>query len=493
MKKFIVSIDAGTTSIRSILFDIKGKPIFSSQKEFTQYFPKNGWVEHDPDEIWIKTKKTLLDVIKKAKKLKGKILTIGITNQRETTILWNKKNDKVVYKAIVWQDRRTEEFCKKLRSQNRETSFFNKTGLLIDPYFSATKVKWVLDNIPLAKKLMKKDELLFGTIDSFLIWRLTKQQVHATDATNASRTMLYNISTNKWDDGILKLLKIKKNILPEVKDCSDDFGSTHSSITGQPIPINGVVGDQQAATIGQCCFEPGSIKSTYGTGAFVLLNTGNKIIYSKNRLLTTIAYRIKGKTTYAMEGSIFIAGAGVQWLRDRMKFFKKASETEKIVKSLKNNNDIYLVPAFTGLGAPYWNANSRGVLSGLTRDTGPKQIVRAIIESVAYQTYDLFEAMKHDGLRPRLVKVDGGMVMNNWFSQFLSNVVNVGVLRPKVKETTALGAAFMAGLQIGVYKSLKDISKNWSLDRKFSPKMKNKNRSNLIIGWSKAIKRTLIN
>ena len=493
MKKFIVSIDAGTTSIRSILFDLKGKPVFSSQKEFTQYFPKNGWVEHDPDEIWIKTKKTLLDVIKKAKKLKGKILTIGITNQRETTILWNKKNNKVVYKAIVWQDRRTEEFCKKLRSQNRETSFFNKTGLLIDPYFSATKVKWVLDNIPLAKKLMKKDELLFGTIDSFLIWRLTKQQVHATDATNASRTMLYNISTNKWDDGILKLLKIKKNILPEVKDCSDDFGSTHSSITGQPIPINGVVGDQQAATIGQCCFEPGSIKSTYGTGAFVLLNTGNKIIYSKNRLLTTIAYRIKGKTTYALEGSIFIAGAGVQWLRDRMKFFKKASETEKIVKSLKNNSDIYLVPAFTGLGAPYWNANSRGVLSGLTRDTGPKQIVRAIIESVAYQTYDLFEAMKHDGLRPRLVKVDGGMVMNNWFSQFLSNVVNVGVLRPKVKETTALGAAFMAGLQIGVYKSLKDISKNWSLDRKFSPKMKNKNRSNLIKGWSKAIKRTLIN
>ena len=493
MKKFIVSIDAGTTSIRSILFDLKGKPVFSSQKEFTQYFPKNGWVEHDPDEIWIKTKKTLLDVIKKAKKLKGKILTIGITNQRETTILWNKKNNKVVYKAIVWQDRRTEEFCKKLRSQNRETSFFNKTGLLIDPYFSATKVKWVLDNIPLAKKLMKKDELLFGTIDSFLIWRLTKQQVHATDATNASRTMLYNISTNKWDDGILKLLKIKKNILPEVKDCSDDFGSTHSSITGQPIPINGVVGDQQAATIGQCCFEPGSIKSTYGTGAFVLLNTGNKIIYSKNRLLTTIAYRIKGKTTYALEGSIFIAGAGVQWLRDRMKFFKKASETEKIVKSLKNNSDIYLVPAFTGLGAPYWNANSRGVLSGLTRDTGPKQIVRAIIESVAYQTYDLFEAMKHDGLRPRLVKVDGGMVMNNWFSQFLSNVVNVGVLRPKVQETTALGAAFMAGLQIGVYKSLKDISKNWSLDRKFSPKMKNKNRSILIEGWSKAVKRTLIN
>jgi len=493
VKKFIVSIDAGTTSIRSILFDLKGKPIFSSQKEFTQYFPKNGWVEHNPEEIWQKVKKTLSDAVNKAKKLKGKVLTIGITNQRETTILWNKKTGKVVYKAIVWQDRRTEDFCKKLRNQNKETFFFNKTGLLIDPYFSATKVKWILDNIPLAKKLMKKNELLFGTIDSFLIWRLTKKQTHATDATNASRTMLYNISSNKWDKSILKLLKIKKNILPEVKDCSDDFGFTHSSITGQPIPINGVVGDQQAATIGQCCFEPGSLKSTYGTGAFVLLNTGSKIIYSKNRLLTTIAYRIKGKTTYAMEGSIFIAGAGVQWLRDRMKFFNKASETEKIVRSLKDNSDVYLVPAFTGLGAPYWNANARGVLSGLTRDTGPKQIVRSIIESVAYQTYDLFEAMKHDGLRPRLVKVDGGMVMNNWFSQFLSDVVNVGVLRPKVQETTALGAAFMAGLKIGIYKSLSDISKKWSLDKKFVPKMNYKTRSFLLNGWSKAIKRTLIN
>jgi glycerol kinase len=492
VKKFIISIDAGTTSIRSVLFDIKGKPVFSSQKEFTQYFPKNGWVEHDPDEIWNKTKRTLLDVIRKAKKLKGKILTIGIANQRETTILWNKKTGKVVYKAIVWQDRRTEEFCKKLRDQNKETTFFNKTGLLIDPYFSATKVKWILDKIPLAKKLMQKDELLFGTIDTFLIWRLTKRKIHATDATNASRTMLYNISSNKWDDGILKLLKIKKSILPEVKNCSDDFGSTHYSITGQSIPINGVVGDQQAATIGQCCFEPGSLKSTFGTGAFVLLNTGNKIIYSKNRLLTTIAYRLKGKTTYAMEGSIFIAGAGVQWLRDRMKFFKKASETEKIVKSLKDNSDVYLVPAFTGLGAPYWAANARGVLSGLTRDTGPKEIVRAIIESVAYQTHDLFEAMKHDGLRPRVVKVDGGMVMNNWFSQFLSDVVDVGVLRPRVKETTALGAAFMAGLHVGVYKSLKDISNKWVLDKKFNPRIKKNKRKLLLKGWSKAIQRTLI-
>ena len=493
MRKFIISIDQGTTSSRAILFSLKGKPVYSSQKEFTQYFPKSGWVEHDPDEIWRTTMKTLRDVIAKAKKLRGKILSIGITNQRETTVLWDIKNGKPVYKAIVWQDRRQEEFCKKLRRQNKDTMIFNKTGLLIDSYFSGTKIKWILDNVPKAKQLMNKRQLLFGTIDSFLIWKLTKGKVHATDATNASRTMIYNISSNKWDNTILKLLKIKNHILPEVKDCADDYGKTDSSITGISIPINGVVGDQQSATIGQCCFEPGSLKSTYGTGAFVLLNTGNKKIYSKNRLLTTIAYRINGKTTYAMEGSIFIAGAGVQWLRDRMKFFKNASETERIIKKLNDNNGIYLVPAFTGLGAPHWNANSRGVLSGITRDTKPEEIVRATIEAVAYQTYDLFEAMKHDGLRPKIVKVDGGMVMNNWFSQFLSDIVNVKVLRPKVQETTAAGAAFMAGLKIGVYKSLKDISKNWHIDRKFSPKMHSKKRNILIKGWSKAIKRTLIN
>jgi len=492
-KDFIIAIDQGTTSSRAILFNLKGKPVYSSQKEFTQYFPKSGWVEHNPEEIWSTTKKTLNDVVNKSKKLKGNILTIGITNQRETTVLWDKKTGKAVYKAIVWQDRRQAEFCKKLKKQNKETLIFNKTGLLIDSYFSGTKIKWILDNVPLARKLMNKKQLLFGTIDSFLIWRLTKGKIHATDATNASRTMIYNITSNKWDDTILRILKIKKHILPEVKDCADDYGSTHPSITGKSIPITGVVGDQQSATIGQCCFEPGDLKSTYGTGAFVLLNTGSKKIYSKNRLLTTIAYRIKGKTTYAMEGSIFIAGAGVQWLRDRMKFFKKASETEKIVKSLKNNKDVYLVPAFTGLGAPHWNANARGVLSGLTRDTGPKEIVRATIESVVYQTYDLFEAMKHDGLRPKIVKVDGGMVMNNWFSQFLSDVLNVKILRPKVQETTALGAAFMAGLQIGVYKSLKDISKKWNLDRKFNPKIKNKIRKSLVRGWSTAIKRTLVN
>ena len=493
MTKFIISIDQGTTSSRAILFNIKGRPVYSSQKEFTQYFPKSGWVEHNPEEIWNTTKKTLKDVINKSKRLKGSVLAIGITNQRETTVLWDKKTGRTVYNAIVWQDRRQAEFCKKLKKQNKETMIFNKTGLPIDSYFSGTKIKWILDNVPKAKKLMNKKQLLFGTIDSFLIWRLTKGKVHATDATNASRTMIYNISTNRWDDSILKILKIPKHILPEVKNCSDDFGFTHPSITEKTIPITGVVGDQQSASIGQCCFDPGSLKSTYGTGAFVLLNTGNKKIYSKNRLLTTIAYRIKGKTTYAMEGSIFIAGAGVQWLRDRMKFFKKAKDTEKIIKSLKDNKDVYLVPAFTGMGAPYWNQNARGVLSGLTRDTGPKEIVRSTIESVAYQTHDLFEAMKHDGLRPKIVKVDGGMVMNNWFAQFLSDVVNVKVLRPKVHETTALGAAFMAGLKIGTYKSLKDISKNWSLDKKFLPKMKKNSRNALLNGWTKAIKRALIN
>ncbi len=492
MKKFIISIDQGTTSSRVILFNTKGKIEFVSQYEFKQYFPKNGWVEHNPNEIWSTTLKVLKNVIKKSKTLKGKILTIGITNQRETTILWDKTTGKVVYNAIVWQDRRASDYCKKLIKQKKETIIYNKTGLLIDAYFSATKIKWIIDNVPKARELINKKRLLFGTVDSFLLWKLTNGADHATDATNASRTMLFNITTNKWDDQILKMLNIPKSILPTVKDCAADFGHTDPSLTGKSYPITGMVGDQQSATIGQCCFEPGSLKSTYGTGAFVLLNTGNKKIYSKNRLLTTIGYRINGKTTYALEGSIFIAGAGVQWLRDKIKLIKKASDTEKIIKSLKSNKGIYLVPAFTGLGAPYWAVNARGVLSGLTRDTGPKEIVRATVESVAYQTHDLFEAMNNDGLKPRIIKVDGGMVKNNWFSQFLSDVVNIKVLRPKVDETTALGAAFMAGLQIGVYKSLKDISKNWKADRIFNPKMKIQHRKNLIKGWKSVIKKTLL-
>ena len=491
MKKFIIAIDQGTTSSRAILFNTSGVPKYSSQKEFNQYFPKDGWVEHNPNEIWSTTKKVLKDVINKSRKLKGKILTIGITNQRETTILWDRTTGKPVYNAIVWQDRRTSNFCEKLRKRKKETLIYNKTGLLIDPYFSATKVKWIIENVPQAKKLLKRKQLLFGTVDTFLLWRLTNKVDHATDATNASRTMLYNISTNKWDDQILSLFKIPKHILPTVKDCSDDFGYTDPSITDESYPITGMIGDQQSATVGQCCFGAGSLKSTYGTGAFVLLNTGNKKIFSKNKLLTTIGYRLNGKNTYALEGSIFIAGAGVQWLRDKLKLINKASETEKIVKALKSNHGVYLVPAFTGLGAPYWDANSRGLLCGLTRDTGPKEIIRAVIESVAYQTYDLFEAMRNDGLRPKVVKVDGGMVNNNWFTQYLADIVDVKIHRPKVNETTALGAAFMAGLKIGVYKSLKDISNRWKIDRSFSPKMKSSKRKKLLKGWSQAIKKTL--
>jgi len=491
-KKFIVAIDQGTTSSRAILFNIQGKSLFKSQLEFKQYFPKNGWVEHNPEEIWNKTKKVLMDTINKSKRLKGDILTIGITNQRETTILWDCVSGKPVYNAIVWQDRRTTDFCKKYRSNKRERLINKKTGLLIDPYFSGTKIKWIIENVPKVKILLRKKRLLFGTIDTFLLWRLTKGKTHATDVTNASRTMLYNINTNKWDNQILKSLKIPSHILPLIKNSSDDFGYTHKSITGKSYPITGVVGDQQAATIGQCCFEKGSVKGTYGTGAFVLMNTGYKKIYSKNRLLTTVCYRLNGKSTYALEGSIFIAGAGVQWARDKMKLIKTANETEKVAKSLKSNSGVYLVPAFVGLGAPYWDTKARGVLSGLTRNTGPKEIVRAIIESTAYQSYDLFNAMKKDGLKPKIIKVDGGMVKNNWFSQFLSDVINIKVYRSQIEETTALGAAFMAGLQLGVFKSLNDISKKWKLNRKFISKMKSSERLNLLKGWSQAIRRTLI-
>ena len=491
-KKFIVAIDQGTTSSRAILFNTQGKSLFKSQLEFKQHFPKNGWVEHNPEEIWRKTKKVLLDVINKSKRLKGDILTIGITNQRETTILWDLLTGKPIYNAIVWQDRRTADFCRKYRSNKRERSIKKKTGLLIDPYFSGTKIKWIIENVPKAKKLLEKKQLLFGTIDTFLLWRLTKGKIHATDATNASRTMLYNINTNQWDQQILKSLKIPSHVLPLIKNSSDNFGKTHKSITGKSYPITGVIGDQQAAAIGQCCFEQGSVKSTYGTGAFVLMNTGHKKIYSKNRLLTTVCYRLNDKSIYALEGSIFIAGAGVQWARDKMKLIKKACETEKVIKSLKSNNGVYLVPAFVGLGAPYWNSKARGVLSGLTRNTGSKEIIRAIIESTAYQSHDLFEAMRKDGLKPKFIKVDGGMVKNNWFLQFLSDVLNIKVYRSQTEETTALGAAFMAGLEMGAFKSLSDISKKWKLSRKFSPKIKNFERLNLLKGWSQAMRRTLI-
>ena len=491
MKKFIISIDQGTTSSRVVLFDTKGNIKFISQYEFKQYFPRNGWVEHNPNEIWSTTLKALKQVIKKAISLKGHILTIGITNQRETTILWNKKTGKPIYNAIVWQDRRTQEYCKSLKNKNYENTFRKKTGLFIDPYFSATKIKWILDNVKISKKLLKSNNLLFGTVDTFLIWKLTKGKHHLTEATNASRTMLFNINNNKWDNEILQKLKIPKNILPEVKNSADNFGKTNKKIVGKEIPISAVLGDQQAAAVGQACFDRGSIKSTYGTGAFIIMNTGSKKINSKNKLLTTICYRLNNKTTYALEGSIFIAGAGVQWLRDKIKLINNAYETEKIAKSTKSNNEVYIVPAFSGIGAPYWRPDARGLITGLTRDTDWKTLVRATVESVAYQSYDLFYSMNKDGLKPRIVKIDGGMVANNWFSQFLADVINLKVIRPKVLETTALGAALFAGYQIGEFKSLNQIKNTWKKDKAFKPKINKKLRNHILHGWKQAIKKTL--
>ena len=492
MKKLILSIDQGTTSSRSILFNLNGKKIFSSQYEFKQLFPNDGWVEHNPEEIWKVTLKTIKESIKKSKSLKSKIISIGIANQRETTILWDKNTGKPVYNAIVWQDRRTQSICQNLKKKKLENLFRKKTGLFIDPYFSATKIKWILENIPKTKKLLSKKSLIFGTVDTFLIWKLTNKRKHLTDATNASRTLMFNINTNKWDDEILKKLKISKSILPEVKNSADNFGVTSKKIIGEEIPISAVLGDQQAAAVGQACFQKGSVKCTYGTGAFAIMNTGNKKILSKNKLLTTICYRVDNKTTYALEGSIFIAGAGVQWLRDKMKLIDSDQDIEKILGSSIDNGNVFIVPAFTGLGAPYWKANARGIVSGITRNTNWKNIVRAVIESVVYQSYDLFRAMKNDGLKPKTIKIDGGMAGNNWFAQFLSNILGIKVIRPMTYETTALGVAFMAGYQIGIYNSLSSISKKWKIDRKFTTKMNKTKRTNLLKGWQQAIKRTLV-
>ena len=485
----ILAIDQGTTSSRAIIFSKNGKKLISSQLEFKQFFPKNGWVEHNPNEIWSTTIKVTKNVLLKSKKLKINIKALGITNQRETTVCWDKRTGEPVYNAIVWQDRRTENYCKKIKK--KEKLIRKKTGLLLDPYFSATKIKWIIDNVPKAKKLFKKNELLFGTIDTFLIWKLTNGKIHATDATNASRTMLFNITSNKWDKDILKIFKLNEKILPTVKNSADDFGFTSEKIVGQKIKISAVLGDQQAAAIGQACFEKGSVKSTYGTGAFLLMNTGEKKIMSKNKLITTICYRINNKTTYALEGSIFIAGAGVQWLRDKIRLIDNAYETEKIAKSKKNSKGVYVVPAFTGLGAPYWNSKSRGLITGLTRDSDWRDLVRATIESVAYQTSDLFLSMRKDGLNPKSVKVDGGMVSNNWFVQFLSEILKIKITRSKINETTALGAAYMAGYQTGIYRSLSDIKQNWKKDRDFKPKFNKSYRNKLLQGWQQAIKKTL--
>jgi glycerol kinase len=494
MPDFILAIDQGTTSTRAIIFDKNRKNIGSAQKEFRQIFPASGWVEHDPEEIWKTVLTTVKGAIRKAGVEASQIAAMGITNQRETVVVWDRATGKPIHNAIVWQDRRTSALCGKLKAQGLEALFTRKTGLLLDPYFSGTKLSWLLDKVPGARRKAEKGDVLFGTVDAFLVWRLTAGKVHATDATNASRTLLFNIAKNEWDGELLKVLRVPAAMLPAVKDCADDYGMTDKALFGASIPIRGVAGDQHAATIGQACFDTGMMKSTYGTGCFAMLNTGSDIVRSKNRLLTTIAYRLNGKTTYALEGSIFIAGAAVQWLRDGMKIIKSAGETGKLAASADETQHVYLVPAFVGLGAPYWDAEARGAMFGLTRNSGPAEFARAALESVAYQTNDLLSAMKKDwksSARQTVLRVDGGMVASDWTMQRLADILDAPVDRPTILETTALGAAWLAAQASGIWPDQKGFAKTWALDRRFSPKMDAKSRASALKGWSDAVRRTL--
>ncbi len=482
MKKYIISIDAGTTSNRAILFDLKGKPVFTSQKEFTQFFPKSGWVEHNPEEIWNTTKKVLKDVILKSKKLKGKILTVGITNQRETTVLWDKKTSKPIYNAIVWQDRRQAEYCKKLKKQNKETLIFNKTGLPIDSYFSGTKIKWILDENPELRQAAEKGELAFGTVDSWLIWNLTDGTTHTTDVTNASRTLLFNIHTLEWDNELLSILDIPKSLLPDVVSCSEIVGVT--KLFGEEIPISGIAGDQQAALFGQMCINEGDVKNTYGTGCFCIMNTGEKAVASNNKMLTTIGYQLNEKITYALEGSIFTAGALVQWLRDQMQIISDASEIEALAKSVENNGGITFVPALSGLGAPYWDPEATGTIIGITRGTQKGHIARAALESIALRTRDIIVEMEKDAATTfKSLKVDGGASKNNLLMQIQADLLTTEVVRPQTTEITALGAAFFAGLAIGFWKNIEELEKIWKKDMSFSPS-NNSQKRRILDQWN---------
>lgn len=488
----ILAIDQGTTSSRSIVFDEALKPVATAQQEFTQIFPQSGWVEHDPEEIWRSVKKTARQAT--ADVDTGSIAAIGITNQRETTVVWDRSTGECIYNAIVWQDRRTSKYCAELAEAGHEELINTHTGLLLDPYFSATKIKWILDNVEGARDWANAGQLAFGTIDCFLIWRMTGGKRHVTDATNAARTMLYDIRNGCWDAEICELLDIPLSMLPEVLDSAAVFGVTAAGFVGQELPILGVAGDQQAATVGQGCFEPGMMKSTYGTGCFALLNTGDEIVRSSNRLLTTIAYQLDGKPTYALEGSIFIAGAAVQWLRDGMKIVGKASDTAAMAMDADAEQSVYLVPAFTGLGAPYWDADCRGAIFGLTRNSGPNELARAALQSVGFQTQDLLSAMKADfaDLKGQItLRVDGGMTASDYTMQFLSDVTNAVVERPETLETTALGAAWLAGQRCGVYPSQSEFVASWSCDRRFLPQMDSTTRSRLLAGWEDAVSRTL--
>lgn len=489
----ILAIDQGTTSSRSIIFDATLAAIGSGQQEFTQFFPNSGWVEHDVEEIWQSVVATGKAALTDAGLAAEAIAAIGITNQRETVVVWDRTSGAAIHKAIVWQDRRTAEFCTALKAKGHEPLFTGKTGLLLDPYFSATKLAWILNNVEGARARAEAGELAFGTIDSFLIWRLTGGKSHVTDATNAARTMIFNIHTQDWDDELLEILQIPRSMLPDVLDCASDFGIADADIFGAEIPIAGVAGDQQAATIGQACFEPGMFKSTYGTGCFALLNTGEKPVPSENRLLTTIAYRLNGKVTYALEGSIFIAGAAVQWLRDGMKMLDDASQSGVMAQEADPHQDVYLVPAFVGLGAPYWDADARGAIFGLTRGTGPNELARAALEAVCYQTRDLLEAMHKDWAAEAdtVLRVDGGMVASDWTMQFLANILNAPVDRPIILETTALGAAWLAGHQVGVWGDQAEFAARWRLEQTFTPDMDDATRVQKYAGWKDAVSRTL--
>ena len=486
-----ISIDQGTTSSRAILFGEDGSILKTCQMEFEQIYPKPGWVEHNPEEIWETTKSVLKDLYHSNITKKHKIRGIGITNQRETTILWDKKSGKPIYNAIVWQDRRTSDFCKSLVKQGLEETVMNKSGLVIDPYFSATKIKWILDNVHGARSKAENNEICFGTVDSFLLWKLTGGKVHATDATNASRTSLYNIESLEWDNELLKIFDVPISLMPVVMDSNSHFGDISKDIINVELPILSILGDQQAAAVGQACFKPGSIKSTYGTGCFVIINSGKKIIKSNSRLLGTICYKINGEVTYALEGSIFIAGAVVQWLRDSLKIIETASQTEDIIEKMQSNSGVYLVPAFTGLGCPYWDPDARGAIYGITRDTGKNEITRAAIESVAYQTRDLFKAMSEDGISPKMLRVDGGMTDNSWLMQFLSNILDISVEVPKITETTALGVAMMAALTDGKYSTLEELSNLWSSNKSYIPKIDKSERDNLLKNWDYYVNKTL--
>lgn len=491
MKKYIMALDAGTTSNRCILFNEKGVICSVAQKEFTQYYPKPGWVEHDADEIWSSQLGVAVEAMSQLNVDASQIAGIGITNQRETTIVWDKNTGEPIYRGIVWQCRRTSEYCDSLKEKGLTETIRQKTGLMIDAYFSGTKIKWILDNIPNAREKAEAGDLLFGTVETWLIWKLTKGRVHVTDYSNAARTMLFNINTLEWDDDILKELDIPKSMLPEPKPSSCVYGETDNTYFGGAIPIAGACGDQQAALFGQTCFEAGEAKNTYGTGAFLLMNTGEKPVFSENGLVTTIAWGLDGKVNYALEGSVFVAGAAIQWLRDEMRLLDSSADSEYMATKVKDTNGCYVVPAFTGLGAPYWDQYARGTIVGITRGVNKYHIIRATLESLVYQVYDVLKAMETDsGINLSALKVDGGASANNFLLQFQSDMLNTTVKRPRCVETTAMGAAYLAGLAVGYWKDQEDIKKNWAIDREFEPEMEEEVREEKIKGWKKATQRS---